>query len=361
MLLCAYGCHSAPTAAAAAAFAGQFLSNLLFFESQMGWRGLCVEGSPLNFVALVRNRPLCAKVNAVVGTGIASAVFYTFQRDGSWESAMSCMRGSATVPACADDAAAAGYAASSGTTLVLHTVPGFPLSALFARANISVLGWASVDVEGAEEAVFGSADWGAAGTPAHFISYEGLRPAVAAMLSGAGYLATGTLGVDALYLPGPALAAAIQARGSSGGSSGSSTAADAADAALAARSGGVAVNVTAQIEAATGGGLLRAGQPGRCLFHSQTPHYQDRGIFERLGGTVDAASCRSSPIVAPPLPSEAQLCACVAPPASANAFGLAFLEIGALDGASCVRWCVFAPFIRLVCWWHRLLLVLLLH
>ena len=212
------------------AFAGQFLSNLLFFESQMGWRGLCVEGSPLNFAALVRNRPLCTNVNAVVGPDIASATFFSFLRDGSWESAMSCMRGAPASPGCANEAAAAAFALELQATLVTHTVPGHTLAALFARANISTLGWASVDVEGAEEVVFRSADWTAAGTPARFITYEGARPSVAALLEEAGYVSAGKAGMDPLFVPGPALAEALATRQRApGGGAGQGEAAEGAE------------------------------------------------------------------------------------------------------------------------------------
>ena len=40
-------------------------SNTLFLERNGSWRGLCVEASPSDFVALQRNRPACVAVHAV--------------------------------------------------------------------------------------------------------------------------------------------------------------------------------------------------------------------------------------------------------------------------------------------------------
>ena len=74
---------------------GQYLSNLLFFEMQMEWSGICVEGSPTSFPILQSNRPSCRTVNAVIAKGAPgdSKVFYTFDSPGSWEIGMSCMQG----------------------------------------------------------------------------------------------------------------------------------------------------------------------------------------------------------------------------------------------------------------------------
>eukprot|EP00746_Dinoflagellata_sp_MGD_P075067 gnl/MRDRNA2_/MRDRNA2_30244_c0_seq1.p1 gnl/MRDRNA2_/MRDRNA2_30244_c0~~gnl/MRDRNA2_/MRDRNA2_30244_c0_seq1.p1 ORF type:complete len:593 (-),score=82.98 gnl/MRDRNA2_/MRDRNA2_30244_c0_seq1:1255-2937(-) len=46
---------------------GVHYSNTLFFESQMNWTGLCIEGSQKAFALLKQNRPNCVSVNAVPG------------------------------------------------------------------------------------------------------------------------------------------------------------------------------------------------------------------------------------------------------------------------------------------------------
>jgi len=338
----------------AGAVDGQFLSNLFFFESQMGWRGICIEASPLNYVALMRNRPLCRNVNAVLSSATGSAIdFLTFQRDGRWEAASSCVLGSPGDPACKNAGTARAYADATGAKLATHSMATVSLGHLLAlQANVTSrgLGWVSADVSGTEEAALAGGDWGIHGTPARYISYASGSVASATVsnlakaLAIAGYVSAGSMGSDAFFTAGPALSSAMRSgrTGSSSKAGGGGIAADpdvaAAFAALAGRSGNEEVNVTAQILSITGPeGLLRPGHRGQCLFHSQEPHYQDRAIFTRLGGVIDAAACKSRPLSAPPLPSTAMLCPCTAPPASSNAFGLAFLEIGALDGAYRVR------------------------
>lgn len=181
---------------------GVFLSNSLFFETQMAWRGLCVEASPATFRALARNRPLCVNVNGVIDAAGAPRTFYTFEAPGgpgAWESAVSCMEGSVSCP---DEAAARrAWAGLPGTVFLKDVVPGFALSALFAAQGWAEFGWLSVDVEGSEDAVFATVDLRAA--RARFVSYEGTHAGAAAVLARAGYVRDGSVGIDALYVPGP--------------------------------------------------------------------------------------------------------------------------------------------------------------
>ena len=46
---------------------GVHMANSYFFEQHLGWRSLCVEANPITFSRLVRNRPRCINVNALVG------------------------------------------------------------------------------------------------------------------------------------------------------------------------------------------------------------------------------------------------------------------------------------------------------
>lgn len=179
---------------------GQFLSNLLFFESQMGWRGLCVEGSPQNFPYLARNRPQCSVVNGVIGDDVGTnATFFTFSKGvDSWERSMSCMMGSSV---CADLDAAKAYAKQTETILLADTVPMYRLADLFRERKMRKMGWIMVDVEGAERIVLGTVDWRE--VCARYVSYEGERASVKSLLLDAGYVETDPLGVDTLMVPGP--------------------------------------------------------------------------------------------------------------------------------------------------------------
>ena len=124
---------------------GQYLSNLLFFEMQLNWRGICVEGSPVSFEMLQRNRPDCVKVNAVIGPTQGRTMFYTFDSPNSWEIGMSCMQGGACGK---NDDEAQKYADERKLTLYKLQVPMRKLSDIFAENNMSNFGWILVDVEG---------------------------------------------------------------------------------------------------------------------------------------------------------------------------------------------------------------------
>ena len=119
---------------------GQYLSNTLFFETQMGWTGLCVEGSPSAYGLLSKSRTKCKNVHGVIGKGLKSARFFTFDRPGSWEVGMSCMEGSAHAAGCNSEASARNWARSSGATFSVDTVPGSELKDHFSsqvRCNSS--------------------------------------------------------------------------------------------------------------------------------------------------------------------------------------------------------------------------------
>ncbi len=178
---------------------GQYLSNLLFFEMQLNWRGICVEGSPVSFEMLQRNRPDCTKVNAVIGPTQDQAVFYTFDSPNSWEIGMSCMQGTECGK---NDDEAQKYADERKLTLYKHNVPMRKLSDIFAENNMNDFGWIMVDVEGAEDTVVPTIDL--TKVRADYISYEtnGDTDHLVARehLTSAGYEVKFTIGIDKFYV-----------------------------------------------------------------------------------------------------------------------------------------------------------------
>jgi FkbM family methyltransferase len=134
---------------------GQYLSNTLFFEAQMGWRGLCVEGAPISFKILAKMRPNCVNVNGVVGAGISEATFFTFDSPGSWESGLSCMEGSKhhITGACLNIGRAYRYAKEKKLSLYVDKVPGYLLRDLFRQHGFAECRMMTIDVEGAEDIV----------------------------------------------------------------------------------------------------------------------------------------------------------------------------------------------------------------
>lgn len=45
---------------------GLELSNTIFLERAYGWRGVCIEATPSLYDALVKNRPDCTNIHAVI-------------------------------------------------------------------------------------------------------------------------------------------------------------------------------------------------------------------------------------------------------------------------------------------------------
>ena len=173
---------------------GQYLSNLLFFELQLGWRGICVEGSPISFSKLKVNRPRCKTVNAIIGPTREQHTFYTFDSPRSWEIGMSCMRGGS----CGNnDKDAQEYADKNNLILHKHLVSMRTLSSIFKDNNMHEFGWIMVDVEGAEDVVVPTIDLHA--IKADFISYEGKHATAHNHLVSGGYKHDFEIGPDSFY------------------------------------------------------------------------------------------------------------------------------------------------------------------
>jgi FkbM family methyltransferase len=151
---------------------GQYLSNTLFFEAQMGWTGVCVEASPAAFKFLDENRPNCHNVHAVIGEEVdGSAVeFFTFTaaHSNSWETGLSCMKGFSQ---CETADTAEEFARKRNLQVHSEMVPGTTLSKVFQKAGLSLFGLWSIDVEGAEDIVIPTIDMRAA--RAKYVIYEG--------------------------------------------------------------------------------------------------------------------------------------------------------------------------------------------
>ena len=174
---------------------GQYLSNLLFYELQLDWTGICVEGSPISFDMLKRNRPKCSNVNAVIGPSTEDQVFYTFDSPNSWEIGMSCMKGTACGT---NDVDAQRYANENGLVLYKTLVPMRRLSQIFAEHHMQEFGWIMVDVEGAEDTVLQTIDLSA--IKSDFISHEGEHEIAKQHILSAGYALNFTIGPDQFYL-----------------------------------------------------------------------------------------------------------------------------------------------------------------
>jgi FkbM family methyltransferase len=149
---------------------GLYLSNTAFFEYQMNWKGVCIEASPASFQKLRQNRPNCHAVNAVVGREFngKNSTFLTILKYNSWEIGMSGMLGGKGMLHSIESAQE--YAKKVGGTLQVDQVPGILLSDVYDRAGISKIDYASIDVEGAEEAVLKT--WNTSKVPVGLLDSE---------------------------------------------------------------------------------------------------------------------------------------------------------------------------------------------
>lgn len=148
---------------------GLHMSNSHFFETFLGWRGICIEANPHVYKRLVKNRPRCYNVNGLVGepTQRLTAPFISFFRRGNeekyntardWETGLSGIEG-AGHKEIASEKSAKRFARSAGLQYSRTMLPILRFSDIFARANVSDISFLSLDVEGAEEGVLRSIDF----------------------------------------------------------------------------------------------------------------------------------------------------------------------------------------------------------
>jgi FkbM family methyltransferase len=173
---------------------GQYLSNSLFFELQMGWTGICIEASPSTFQSLRTNRPTCAKFNVLIGSDSLPQTFYTFVSPGSWETGVSCMRGTACAK---QDEDAYNYARENSLELRIDEVQMMKLSQIFQISGFRQFAWLSVDVEGAEDYVISTIDFN--DVRAAYVSFEGSHSLAQKHLTENGYVEVFQLGPDVFY------------------------------------------------------------------------------------------------------------------------------------------------------------------
>lgn len=179
---------------------GLYLSNTLFFESQLNWTGLCVEANPDVYADLVVNRPTCNTFNAIASLddSMEKLDYYSFLKYGSWEIGLSGLAGYATHTRTLR--AAQDYAKSMGGMLKVHKVPVRRLTDMLLSVGITDIEYASIDVEGAEHMVLSTLD--TEKNPTRLFRVEGQNPQVKQLLDSRGYQTIGGgPSIDAWYAP----------------------------------------------------------------------------------------------------------------------------------------------------------------
>lgn len=168
-------------------------SNTLFFEREAGWRGVCVEASPVQFARLRANRTCACVHAAIAGGAIADA--------GGEAEFLEVLEGPTMVGglvAAYDPAMGERLAALDPPRRVLR-VPVRRLSAVLAEAGIAHVDYCSIDTEGAEGLVLDSLDFGRVTVTVFSIENNRDDPALRARMDGLGYGFVVRLGADDLF------------------------------------------------------------------------------------------------------------------------------------------------------------------
>ena len=142
------------------AYNGRDGSNTKFVEDQLGWRGLCVEPSPINYEQLQVYRPKCIKINGVVSNMPGPYEFFQFRGPGKadWHEQMSALKGSSK--GITDDLATAqAYAQKEKIEVAQKEVKAYRFKDLFKKHKFTHIDLFSLDAEGAEMSILQTIDF----------------------------------------------------------------------------------------------------------------------------------------------------------------------------------------------------------
>jgi len=117
-------------------------SNSHYLEQKHGWHGLCIEAGPMNYGELVKNRPKCTNINAVVAEKVGEQIFREFSGTLFGHSGFVDGRTTKEWDSLIADHPDASYEDLSITT---NTMAG-----IFKENNIKNIDYFSLDVEGYE-------------------------------------------------------------------------------------------------------------------------------------------------------------------------------------------------------------------
>lgn len=166
------------------AFDGRNYSNSLFFEESRGWSGLLVEANPLFSDAIKVNRPNATIIMAAIYDRRGTVNFEQGLGPPGWNGI-----GSEFEPQ---------HRERFGRSAYIE-VPCMPLSDALHGAGLSRVDYLSVDVEGAEVAIFRAFPFAEFDIDVIGIENNWNRPDLDAILLPSGYEKIARVGIDDMY------------------------------------------------------------------------------------------------------------------------------------------------------------------
>lgn len=170
---------------------GEKYSNSWYFEKQLNWRGVLIEGSPLNFAQIAKKRPDAIRVNAMVCTEARTLHWVegkSSATSGAWE--------------LMSDAFRRRYHAgiTDGMVKSFPTVECVHLNDILRRYGIRHVDLFSLDVEGAELSVLKAIDFDKFSASVILVEIRAGSPNLKPILTKAGYVQDDNLGPNAVFL-----------------------------------------------------------------------------------------------------------------------------------------------------------------
>lgn len=170
------------------AFDGVSLSNTYYFETELGWRGLCVEPNPSKFAQLVANRS-----SPCVHCGISAAggVLEFLQLPGDLALGSGFLEFYSPTSAFSRERPA-------GSTVL--SVPTRRIMDLLREHGLTRIDYLSIDTEGADFDILQGIDFAKCDITALSIENSGWEERIATYMDGKGYRLAAVLGADEIYV-----------------------------------------------------------------------------------------------------------------------------------------------------------------
>eukprot|EP01106_Pelomyxa_sp_JSP_P013825 TRINITY_DN4236_c0_g1_i1.p1 TRINITY_DN4236_c0_g1~~TRINITY_DN4236_c0_g1_i1.p1 ORF type:complete len:296 (-),score=92.30 TRINITY_DN4236_c0_g1_i1:89-976(-) len=171
------------------------LSNCVWFEQVLGWRGFCIEPNPTLFPQLSKNRPLCVNINAGASNETGKMLSFI---NANWHGGF---EATGDIPRMRDQATAV----TPSWEAAHARVPTVTVADVLRAAGVAAVDLLSVDVEGHELQVLQGVDFAAARVRLVLVEahphFPEMNAAVDALLVARGFeFVPSHLKIDRLYV-----------------------------------------------------------------------------------------------------------------------------------------------------------------
>lgn len=169
-------------------------SNTLFFEKELGWRGICVEPHSGYYSKLVKNRRNSICVNGCIADFTGQGIYMEITGDAQMLSGLVDKYDKRHLERIENEVK------ENGGTVKKNKVKCYKLNEIFEKNNVEHVDYFSMDVEGSELAILKTLDFDKFSFGVFSIENNYDDPAIRSFMRSKGFYVTKNLGTDEIYV-----------------------------------------------------------------------------------------------------------------------------------------------------------------